>query len=209
MDRPGRPGSHLVRDPCLYTMDPMEMSCFDIRASAISAPKRSMDSRAAKRKALTSAPPQISLPRCTKESGSWIDTLKRGRLQHTKQESQLEQQMHQSTCLNLNPDSNGAEVDLWILPDFDDWEADNEAQQQVYQQAKKEGTWMPLVKRAVNSNRERLRRRLEGDGWDFVGGKYGEDGTALKEEADASADSEESVDEEFDVVVLPVTRVAC
>lgn len=85
----------------------------------------------------------------------------------------------------------------------------SEAQQQVYQQAKKEGTWMPLVKRAVNSNRERLRRRLEGDGWDFVGGKYGEDGTALKEEADASADSEESVDEEFDVVVLPVTRVAC
>ena len=198
-----------MRDPCFYPMDPMEMSCFDIRASTIPAPKRSMDSRAAKRKVPASAPPHISLARCAKENGSWMNTLKRGHLQRATQESTLEQQMHHSTCLNLNAEANGAEVDLWILPDFDDWEADNEAQQQVYQQAKKEGTWMPLVQRAVNSNRERLRRRLEGDGWDFVGGKYGEDGTALKEAADASAESEESVDEEFDVVVLPVTRVAC
>lgn len=116
--------------------------------------------------------------------------------------------MHQSTCLNLSTDPNSTGSDLWILPDFDEWEVESDAHQQSYP-VSKEGSWAPLVKRAVNSNRERLRRRLEGDGWDFVGGKYGEDGTALKEEVDASVESEESVDEEFDVVVLPATRLSC
>ncbi|KAF1974373.1 hypothetical protein BU23DRAFT_115723 [Bimuria novae-zelandiae CBS 107.79] len=212
MDDPSRAGSHLVRDPCLSPMDPMEMSCFDIRASTIPVPKRSMDSRASKRKTLASVPPHISLPGYAHGNGSWMataSTLKHSRLQHYKQESQLDQQMHHSTCLNLNADANSTESDLWILPDFDDWEAESKTQQQDSQSARTDGTWAPLLKRAVNSNRERLRRRLEGDGWDFVGGKYGDDGTLLKEEADASAESEESVDEEFDVVVLPVARVSC
>jgi hypothetical protein len=36
-----------------------------------------------------------------------------------------------------------------------------------------------------------------------VGGKYGEEETVLQDQ------SQESVDEEFDVVVLPMTRVGC
>lgn len=111
--------------------------------------------------------------------------------------------MHQSTCLNLNASNN--ESDLWILPDFDEWEADAETPQQEVPPSRS-GEWAPLLARAVNSNRERLRRRLEGDGWDFVGGKYGEDGKLLKE---VDAESEESVDEEFDVVVLPMVEVSC
>lgn len=96
------------------------------------------------------------------------------------------------------------------MPDFDEWEVHNDSQQQDHlQTTKKQGAWAPLVKRAASSNRERLRRRLEGDGWDFVGGKYGEDDAALKEAAETSEASQESVDEEFDVVVLPMVRVAC
>lgn len=214
MDDPSA-GAHLARDPCLYPVDPMEMSCFDIRAAhvpTVPAPRRSQDTKAAKRRG-TSSPPRISLAGYTNGKGYWIASSsfinKRSRLQ-TTQESQLEQQMHQSTCLNLNTNANSAESDLWILPDFDDWEVEHETLQQEHLQAAKEhGAWAPLVKRAASSNRERLRRRLEGDGWDFVGGKYGEDDTTLKEEAEASEGSQESVDAEFDVVVLPVVRVAC
>lgn len=166
-----------------------------------------MDSRAAKRKALTSVPPRIALPGYS--GGSWNTTASATTRNRLHQESQYDQQMHHSTCLNLNAGSDNAESDLWILPDFDDWKADHNTQQQDRQHATKEGTWAPLLERAVNSNRERLRRRLEGDGWDFVGGRYGEDGNALKDEADASAESAESVDEEFDVVVLPVVHVSC
>ncbi|KAJ4293122.1 hypothetical protein N0V90_008404 [Kalmusia sp. IMI 367209] len=214
MDDPGRAPFRLARDD--FHMDPMEMSCFDVR-SHIPAPRRSQDSKAFKRKG-TSSPPHISLTSYN-ANGYWITTSshKRGRIHNMQtlqnlqglqpqKESQLDLQMHQSTCLNLNADANSTEADLWILPDFDDWEADGEAQQQDYQTAKKGSDWAPLVKRAVNSNRERLRRRLEGDGWDFVGGKYGEDGVALKEVVDAN---EEKVDEEFDVVVLPVVHVSC
>jgi hypothetical protein len=214
MDDPSA-GAHLARDPCLYPMDPMEMSCFDIRAAHVPsapAPRRSQDTRAAKRKG-TPSPPRISLAAYANGEGYWIASSslvnRRSRLQ-PGQEAQLEQQMHQSTCLNLNPNVHSADSDLWILPDFDDWEVDQETpQQEHFQAAKKKGPWAPLVKRAANSNRERLRRRLEGDGWDFVGGKYGEDDAALKEEAEASEASQESVDEEFDVVVLPVVRAAC
>ncbi|KAF2440422.1 hypothetical protein P171DRAFT_489136 [Karstenula rhodostoma CBS 690.94] len=214
MDIPSA-GAHFARDPCLYPMDPMEMSCFDIRAAhvpTVPAPRRSQDAKAKERRSTSSAP-RISLAGYTNGKGYWIASSslinKSSRLQPT-QESQLEQQMHQSTCLNLNANVNSAESDLWILPDFDDWEVDNETPQQEHFQAeKKQGAWAPLVKRAANSNRERLRRRLEGDGWDFVGGRYGEDDAVLKEEAEASEGSQESVDEEFDVVVLPVVRVAC
>lgn len=115
-------------------------------------------------------------------------------------------ELHQSTCLNLNTASaENTESDLWILPDFDDWEVEPDAQNQQTTQ-KETGEWAPLLRRAAKSNLERLRARLEGDGWDFVGGKYGEEEKALKEEANLA---DESVDEEFDVVVLPVVRVGC
>ncbi|KAF9735057.1 hypothetical protein PMIN06_000832 [Paraphaeosphaeria minitans] len=209
MDDPSA-GTHLARDPCLYPMDPMEMSCFDIRATRVPttpAPRHPQETKAAKRRDMSS-PQRTSLARDTNGKGYWIASSslinKCSHLQST-QESQLEQQMHQSTCLNLNAKVDSAEPDLWILPEVDD----ETPQQKHFQAAKKHGAWAPLVKRAASSNRERLRRRLEGDGWDFVGGKYGEDDAALKEEAEASEDSQESVDEEFDVVVLPVVRVAC
>lgn len=182
MDDPSRAGAHLARDPCLYPMDPMEMSCFDIRAAHMpAAPRRSQDTaiRSAKRKA-TSSPPHISLKATSRT--------------HV-QPSQLDQK----ACSDVEPD-------LWILPDFDDWALENDSSTHGNGNppAAKPGNWAPLVKRAVNSNRERLRRRLEGDGWDFVGGKYGEQDAAIKEEAEASEASQESVDDEFDVVVLPV-----
>jgi hypothetical protein len=112
-------------------------------------------------------------------------------------------ELHQSTLLNLN--QSGAESDLWILPDFEEWEADDN--ENTHAPSRTEVELGPLLQRAVNSNRERLRRRLEGDGWDFVGGKYGEDGQMLREvERRGTSESEESVDEEFDVVVLEVVE---
>ncbi|KAH8707044.1 hypothetical protein GQ44DRAFT_777538 [Phaeosphaeriaceae sp. PMI808] len=114
-------------------------------------------------------------------------------------------ELHQSTCLNLNKSSqDSSESDLWILPNFDDWHFDHETQHQVPPKGPS-GEWAPLLRRAASSNRERLRARLEGDGWAFVGGKYGEDGGTLQTTGDQS---EESVDEEFDVVVLSVRASA-
>lgn len=114
---------------------------------------------------------------------------------------QHQMELHQSTCLNLNmANTDSTESDLWILPDFDDWELENETTQQTT--IKREG----LLRRAASSNRERLRARLEGDGWDFVGGKYGEEEKAIQFQ-EALSRGEESVDEEFDVVVLPVLPV--
>ncbi|OAL52738.1 hypothetical protein IQ07DRAFT_490041, partial [Pyrenochaeta sp. DS3sAY3a] len=105
-------------------------------------------------------------------------------------------ELHQTTCLNLNMASdNSTESDLWILPDFDDWELETEQQDPI----KRDNEWAPLLRRAAKSNLERLRARLEGDGWAFVGGKYDEEKKALQA---AASQSEESVDPEFDVVVL-------
>lgn len=104
--------------------------------------------------------------------------------------------------MNLNSASaDTTESDLWILPDFDDWELDAETPRKEPSQAEL-GT---LLRRAASSNRERLRARLEGDGWDFVGGKYGEDEKVRMQEVDVGG----VVDEEFDVVVLPVVKVSC
>ncbi|KAF2815466.1 uncharacterized protein BDZ99DRAFT_516186 [Mytilinidion resinicola] len=63
---------------------------------------------------------------------------------------------------------------------------------------RREGGYGGLVERAVSANQERLRKRLEGDGWEFVGGRYGE-GEELGVESEGS-----EVDEEFDVVVVCV-----
>jgi hypothetical protein len=148
----------------------------------------------------SSPPPPLSIriARST-ASPSWLPQSKRTRFQAHQRE------LHQSTCLNLNVASDDStDSDLWILPDFDDWELDSETIQQTA--AKKDGEWAPLLQRAASSNRERLRARLEGDGWDFVGGKYGEDGKVMQE---AASQSEDSVDEEFDVVVLPLVHISC
>jgi hypothetical protein len=139
----------------------------------------------------TPLPLNIKLSRST-ANHSWLPHSKRTRLQTQQME------LHQSTCLNLNSAADDStESDLWILPDFDDWELDGETPRKEVSQ----GELAPLLRRAASSNRERLRARLEGDGWDFVGGKYGEDEKILQE---AASQSEESVDEEFDVVVLPI-----
>jgi hypothetical protein len=144
------------------------------------------------------SPLNIKLTRNT-ANPSWLPQTRRTRLQSCKVE------LHQSTCLNLNLASDDStESDLWILPDFDDWELDSDIPSPAATKGNA-GEWAPLLHRAASSNRERLRARLEGDGWDFVGGKYGEEEAGLQE---AIGQSQESVDEEFDVVVLP-TRVRC
>jgi len=135
--------------------------------------------------------PAIKLARSTVDP-AWLPPTKR---------TCIYKELHQSTCLNLNNATNdNTESDFWILPDFDDWELDAETQRK---EATQGGEQMaPLLHRAATSKRERLRARLEGDGWDFVGGKYGE-------EVKVASLSEESVDEEFDVVVLPDERDSC
>jgi hypothetical protein len=134
--------------------------------------------------------------------GYWTPpkSIKRSRLDAQRK---VKMDLHQSTCLILNG-SNDVESDLWILPDFDEWEVEAETSPNL--PPRRDGEWETLVERAVNSNRERLRRKLEGDGWDFVGGKYGEDQKAGQ--LDDTSTTEESVDEEFDVVVLEVSCVA-
>jgi hypothetical protein len=115
--------------------------------------------------------------------------------------------IHQSTCLNLSIASNDStESDLWILPDFDDWEADQEAPV-ASASSERESDLGTFLRRAAKSSLERLRTRLEGDGWNFVGGRYGQDTKILKESA---GQDEENVDDEFDVVVLlPAVRAPC
>jgi hypothetical protein len=113
-------------------------------------------------------------------------------------------ELHQSTCLNLNMASgDSSESDLWILPDFDDWELETDTPAQTSPKSGQE-EWAPLLRRAASSNRERLRARLEGDGWDFVGGKYGQE-----EVKQAGGAAQECVDDEFDVVVLPAAQLTC
>jgi hypothetical protein len=130
----------------------------------------------------------------------------------SKQTSRLQQEqrmeIHQSTCLNLNMASDDStESDLWILPDFDDWEMEQEAPVAPAPAAsEREGDFGALFRRAAKSNLERLRTRLEGDGWDFVGGRYGQDTKPLQE---AASQSKESVDAEFDVVILPSVPAHC
>ncbi|KAH7078723.1 hypothetical protein BKA63DRAFT_250142 [Paraphoma chrysanthemicola] len=164
----------------------------------VGSPARGTNKRKSAADSACPSSPSIKLARGT-TSPSWLPQTKRSRLQahHTE--------LHQSTCLNLNM-ANGIanESDLWILPDFDDWEVESEALPR--EGSTKDGDWAPLLRRAASSNRERLRARLEGDGWDFVGGKYGEDEQLLQE---AIGQEEESVDNEFDVVVLPVVHVSC
>ncbi|CAI6336130.1 unnamed protein product [Periconia digitata] len=114
-----------------------------------------------------------------------------------------------ATAALLQNSISPPDLDPWVLPDFEDWELEAESPSSPSPRrepwrgagaAEKSAEWAPLVERAVRSNQERLRLRLEGDGWAFVGrGRYAED---VVEEGRI----EEKVDEEFDVVILP--RVA-
>jgi hypothetical protein len=179
----------------------LEASVYDLRAVSVPS-KRILKSKlskwtAAKQKALAPSYDFLSkIPNQHDDRTFWVTTngSKRCRIQ-TKRSKEIE--LHQSTCLNLDSTS---ESELWILPDFEEWELDSESAEQLSAPSATD-EWGTLIARAVDSNRDRLRRRLEGDGWDFVGGKYGEDGESLE----AEDMSEGSVDEEFDVVVLQVS----
>ncbi|KAF1842296.1 uncharacterized protein K460DRAFT_358924 [Cucurbitaria berberidis CBS 394.84] len=207
MDDDPRSGTRSRDEPChsydlssaVYGMLPSRAMDITALTSSASPPARS---RAGKRQ---SAVDTVVISQRSISLGpnsappSWLpQTNKRSRLQHNQR-----MELHQSTCLNLNLASDDStESDLWILPDFDDWELETEQPAP----AKRQNEWAPLLRRAAKSNLERLRARLEGDGWDFVGGKYDEDKKALQE---AASQSEESVDEEFDVVVLPAVQHSC
>lgn len=130
--------------------------------------------------------------------------------------------------MNLNMAASGrsSESDLWILPELDDWEEGEETETESSSQgtlspsASQSSTTAPqppaapqgpnkwagsFFRRAANSNLERLRTRLEGDGWDFVGGRYRDDEMKCLG-GGSGAEGEESLDEEFDVVVLSGER---
>tara|TARA_R110002003_G_scaffold242_13_gene17332 strand:- start:25466 stop:26086 length:621 start_codon:yes stop_codon:yes gene_type:complete len=182
----------------VYGMFPSRATDSSVRRSRAASPAKGTNKRTGNVDRDGASPLSMRLARGA-ASPSWLPQTKRRRLQAHQMG------LHQSTCLNLNMASDDStESDLWILPDFDDWELDGEDTQQVA--GKRDGDWAPLLRRAARSNRERLRARLEGDGWDFVGGKYGEDEKTLQE---ATSQAEESVDDEFDVVVLPVVHVSC
>ncbi|KAH7073254.1 hypothetical protein FB567DRAFT_196345 [Paraphoma chrysanthemicola] len=201
MDDPGSDTARSRDDSSLsYDLSDVVHGVFLSRATTFRrvSPARGSNKRKSAADSACASSPSIKLARGT-TNPSWLPQTKRSRLQTHHIE------LHQSTCLNLNM-ANGTtnESDLWILPDFDDWELESEAPPR--EGSTKDGDWAPLLRRAASSNRERLRARLEGDGWDFVGGKYGED-EQLRQEA--TGHGEESLDDEFDVVVLPVVHVSC
>lgn len=105
--------------------------------------------------------------------------------------------IHHSTCLNIKPDMT--ESGLWVLPTSDDLEFQSKYTP-TPPPTQSPNRWSRLLLNAASSNRQRHRARLEGEGWSFVGEKYDED---------EETGSGESVDEEFDVVVLPRETVGC
>ncbi|KAI4612783.1 uncharacterized protein J4E87_010046 [Alternaria ethzedia] len=119
-----------------------------------------------------------------------------------RQQGQQGMNIHASTCLNLNASAEDetSEADLWILPELDDWEEDEtETESAILTPSSSaeldaprpaiggmENKWAGVLRRAANSNLERLRNRMEGEGWDFV----------------KPDDEDLDEDDEFDVVVL-------
>ncbi|KAF2632791.1 hypothetical protein BU25DRAFT_417382 [Macroventuria anomochaeta] len=110
--------------------------------------------------------------------------------------------VHHSTNLHANS-SFMSESGLWTLPGFDDDDESSLKTPTTKTSAKTENRWSRLLQGAASSNRERHRARLEGDGWAFIGGRYSDE---MQELSDGSG---ESVDEEFDVVVLARESVGC
>jgi hypothetical protein len=179
----------------IYGMFPSRATDTSVRRSRAPSPSESIR----KSKAMDSVSPLSIKLTCSTVGPNWLPQSQRTRLQTHQME------LHQSTCLNLNMASgDNTESDLWILPDFDDWELESDPPQQA--STKNEGEWAPLLRRAASSNRERLRARLEGDGWDFVGGKYGQEERPMQ---DAVIQVQDCVDDEFDVVVLPAAQLSC
>jgi hypothetical protein len=198
-----RDQSYHSYDPndAVHDLSPSRAADTSIRPSRVSSPLRASSKQTRPASDGTSLSPFSIKLRRSAAGPSWLPQTKRTRL-HSHQV-----ELHQSTCLNLNLASdNSTESDLWILPDFDDWELNSDTPSHAPTKENKD-EWAPLLHRAANSNRERLRARLEGDGWAFVGGKYnnGEAETALQK---AISHCQDSVDEEFDVVVLS-TRAVC
>jgi hypothetical protein len=107
----------------------------------------SSSSYAAKRKSTT---PQPSLAR---------SSAKRSRFHphshsYPQSQSNLAVELHQSTCLNLTtPTGETSESDLWILPDFDEWEFENDSSEQESKRGDEDeeaqGTSTSLLQRAV------------------------------------------------------------
>jgi hypothetical protein len=201
------PGSRISRDPpsarladTIYDILPsraLDISTADLRSTPPDPVENHIDTAPKRKGTIT--------PEDAARTPSFLERhLKRTRAQPSSQQ-RGHAELHTSVCLNLNSASNAATSDLWILPDFEDWSAEMEQSQLLPLKRGGDGTWAPLLQRAASSNRERLRRRLEGDGWDFVGGRYGEDENVY---AAGSVSGEESVDEEFDVVVLDVVAVS-
>jgi hypothetical protein len=182
----------------------LDASIFDLRAASIIS-QRILKSKLSKRGPTTHSSPSGPIyafstklpPQFKDDSDDWgTRSARRSKRCRIEAKRLTDFEIHQSTCLNLDAEPGASESELWILPDFEEWEMDAGTGEQ-WAQREGEGEWAPLIKRAVDSNRDRLKRRLEGDGWDFVGGKFGEEGKAGEESM-----SEGSVDEEFDVVVL-------
>ena len=113
----------------------------------------------------------------------------------------LHMSIHRSASMSTNF-TDMSESSLWTLPGLDDGEPCS-ASDSTSTPANPENRWSRLLQSAASSNRERHRARLEGDGWAFVGGRYSDECQELSDE------SAESVDEEFDVVVLAREVVGC
>jgi hypothetical protein len=183
----------------VYGLLPSRAADTSIRTSYVASPVKTFSKQTGPSSGAASPSPLSIKLRRSAAGPSWLPRTKRTCLQPHQVE------LHQSTCLNLNMASDDStESDLWILPDFDDWAHESVTLSHATAKENK-GEWAPFLHRAASSNRERLRARLEGDGWAFVGGKYAEEDTALQK---AISQSQDSVDEEFDVVVLS-TRVVC
>ncbi|RAR01154.1 hypothetical protein DDE82_006726 [Stemphylium lycopersici] len=135
--------------------------------------------------------------------------------------------VHQSVLLNFTAGSeNNTESEMWMLPELDDWEADSDTEgssssssssssslqyssspatptQQSTQQQPDLSTdkeWSTFLHRAAKSNLERLRARLEAEGWDFAGARFAGQSHGVQQQAPCQ--SEDRLDEEFDVVVV-------
>lgn len=80
---------------------------------------------------------------------------------------------------------------LWPLPTLD----------AAPPSAPLENRWARMLQRAASSNRHRHRARLERDGWAFVAARCADDVLDVSDE--------ESLDDEFDLVVLPRESVGC
>lgn len=132
-------------------------------------------------------PPRPSTPTLTRPAAP---------KQHTT--SKVHFDLHASPTTTSGPCMS--ESSLWTLPGSSCFAADPAPPTPT---PTTHNRWTRLVQKAASSNRDRHRARLEGDGWAFVGGRYSD------EMQDLSDESAESVDDEFDVVVLPRRSVGC